>query len=114
MLKEAAIDYAKSNYGLEVVNQSQTRSNRKWTEIKDIAAAVEGKEVLIRARIHTSRAPCEFFLFLFFFSPLKSKTVFAASKLCFVVLRHQYDTVQAVLDVDADTVSKSMVKFASK
>jgi len=89
---EAANDYSKGRYGVEPVNQSKERTERKWIPISGLDQTLEGQEVLVRARLHNSRL--------------------ASSKLCFIVLRHQFHTVQAVLDLD-EIVSKAMIKFAA-
>lgn len=88
--KEAQ-DYAKDRYGLDPMIQSQTKTDRKWIRISELSTSMVGQEVLVRARIHTSRG---------------------TGKLCFVVLRQQNHTIQAVIQVD-EQVSKGMVKFAT-
>jgi len=53
---------------------------------------LNGQEVLVRGRLHTSRA---------------------TGKMCFIVLREQFATVQSVLFVN-DKISKGMVDFARR
>lgn len=65
---------------------------RQYVAIKDITAAHDGQIIRIRGRVHNSRAK---------------------GKMCFIVAREAYATVQAVLFV-GDTISKGMVTYASK
>jgi aspartyl/asparaginyl-tRNA synthetase len=67
---------------------------RPREDITKINASRHGETVLIRARVQTSRAK--------------------SSKLCFFVFRQGVSTIQGILDIDADKVSKQMVKFGSK
>ena len=60
--------------------------------MKDLGQEHAGNVVRIRGRIHNSRAK---------------------GKMCFVVVREAFATVQAVLFV-GDTISKGMVTYASK
>lgn len=64
---------------------------RKFTDLAELDESKDGQDVLIRARVHTSRAK---------------------GNLCFVVLRHKYNTVQAVLAKD-EFVNKYMLKFVA-
>ncbi|KAL5510777.1 hypothetical protein EMCRGX_G006378 [Ephydatia muelleri] len=84
-------DCSVGNYGNLPLIQSTEQSGRLWTNLVDVSEAQVGKTVLIRARLHTSRG---------------------TGKLCFLVLRQQYHTIQAVVAV-GDKVSKQMVKFAA-
>lgn len=70
----------------------EIRHTKIFTEVKSIDASLEGKEVIVRCRLHNTRAK---------------------GKLCFMVLRHQYSTIQAILEAD-ETISKGMVNFAGK
>ena len=36
------------------------------------------------------------------------------AKMCFFMLRHQYATIQALLTVDKENVSKKMLKYATR
>lgn len=65
---------------------------KSWTEIGELTESLKGQEVLIRGRVHTSRA--------------------VGGKLAFIVLRDTGFTVQCVATLTPDLVSKKMVKFA--
>lgn len=65
---------------------------RVYVEIKDIGVQHEGQSIRLRGRVHNSRAK---------------------GKMCFIVAREGYATVQAVLFV-GDAISKGMVTYASK
>lgn len=65
---------------------------RHYVAIKDIGEVHEGKSIRIRGRVHNSRAK---------------------GKMCFVVARESFATVQAVLFV-GESISKGMVAYASK
>jgi aspartyl-tRNA synthetase len=54
---------------------------------------MDGEEVLIRARVHTSRAQ--------------------GNKMVFFSLRQRMDTVQALLVVSSEKISKQMAKWAA-
>lgn len=86
------LDYATQNYGQLPLNQSQERMNFKWTDLGSIEETMIGERVRIQARVHNSRSQ--------------------SAKLCFLVLRHQSSTIQALLSVTPDSVSKQMIKFA--
>lgn len=83
-------------FGELELNRSQSdpeqRYARKFTAVKDLEEAHNGQEVLVRGRLHASRA---------------------TGKMCFVVIREQFATVQAVLAV-SESISKGMVTFAAK
>ncbi|KAJ1721700.1 aspartate--tRNA ligase dps1 [Coemansia biformis] len=87
------VDISVGSYGKAKLNMSQERTGRKWTEVRDISEALEGQVVHVQARVQTSRA--------------------TGSKMCFLVLREATATVQALLQVDSEAISKQMVKFAS-
>ncbi|KAI8871863.1 aspartyl-tRNA synthetase-like protein [Ramicandelaber brevisporus] len=90
--QSAEPDFASANYGFLELNQSKTRSGRVRTAIEDINESIVGQQILMRARVQTSRA--------------------AGNKMCFFVLRQRTKTVQAVLVMDTEHVSKQFVKFA--
>ena len=71
--------------------QSRSRTNRVWTEVKDLTPEKEGQEVLIRARVYTSRA--------------KGKT-------CFLLFRQGMYSVQGGLFVGENGATKDIVTFA--
>jgi aspartyl-tRNA synthetase len=89
--EDSAQDFSEGSYGVLPLNQSQTRPKKARTLIDSIPSMV-GNVILVKARVHNSRGK---------------------GKQCFMVLRQQKSTVQAVLAVDKDTISKQMVKFAS-
>ncbi|XP_064396558.1 aspartate--tRNA ligase, cytoplasmic-like [Halichondria panicea] len=84
-------DVSKDCYGDSPIIKSTEKTDRKWTHIRELVTAKVGQKFLIRARVHNRRG---------------------AGKLCFIVLRQQYHTVQAVVAV-SETVSKQMTKFAT-
>jgi aspartyl/asparaginyl-tRNA synthetase len=86
-------DYATAHYGKLPLHQSQSRPNRKRTDIATLSAKNDSEHVLIRARIQTSRLQ--------------------TNKLLFLNLRQRTDTVQAMLAVSDEQVSKQMVKWAA-
>ncbi|KAM0749398.1 aspartyl-tRNA synthetase [Meredithblackwellia eburnea MCA 4105] len=91
--REAAdVDYSPQCYGKLPLNQSQERSNTKRENLHDINASREGQHVIFRARLQTSRAQ--------------------GSKMVFLVLRQQTQTIQALVQVEPETVSKHMVRYA--
>ena len=74
----------------------EVRFKKQFTKVASCTAALEGKEVIIRARIHNSRAK---------------------GKGCFVVLRQQTSTIQAALFVGGEgdsAISKGMVGWSGK
>ncbi|CAB3375122.1 Hypothetical predicted protein [Cloeon dipterum] len=84
-------DCSVGKYGGLGLIQSGERPAREYLHVRDLGAAQSNKTVWIRARLHTSRAK---------------------GKQCFVVLRQQESTIQALAQVDQNT-SKQMVKFLS-
>lgn len=68
------------------------RFEKVYVDVKDLDASKTDQEVRIRCRVHNSRAK---------------------GKMCFIVGRQGYATVQAVLFV-GDTISKGMVTYSSK
>ncbi|KAG2154904.1 hypothetical protein DEU56DRAFT_771068 [Suillus clintonianus] len=86
-------DHATAHYGKLPLHQSQSRPNRKRTDIAALSAKNDSEHVLIRARIQTSRLQ--------------------GNKMVFLNLRQRTDTIQAILTVDDKQVSKQMVKWAA-
>jgi len=74
-------DFAGAEYGNMLI-QSQCKTGRKWTSVKALEPSLKGKEVWIRARLHNSRKQ--------------------GGKLCFLTLRQDLATVQAVVSAGAD------------
>ncbi|CAG8623737.1 12030_t:CDS:10 [Ambispora leptoticha] len=90
--RKAAEAYGSENFGKKPLNQSQERTATKRIRISEINGSRDGEIITIRARVQTSRAK---------------------SQIAFFVFRQQFSTVQGVLTVDKDNVSKGFVKFAS-
>lgn len=68
------IDWKVDTFGDYPFIKSTFRSERVWTAVKNVNEDLEGKEVLVRARIHHVRAK---------------------GNSCFIVLREGYSTLQA-------------------
>lgn len=83
-------------FGERELNRSQgdpeLRFTKKILDVKEVDEKLAGQSIVVRGRLHNSRAK---------------------GKLCFIVIRQQFSTVQAMLSVD-DTISKGMVSYASK
>ncbi|PPQ64383.1 hypothetical protein CVT26_002090 [Gymnopilus dilepis] len=86
------VDYASEFYGPLPLNQSQSRPRRARDQVATLSERV-GQPVLIRARVQTSRAQ--------------------GNKMVFLNLRQRTDSVQALLVVTPEKVSKQMVKWAA-
>ncbi|KAF5297352.1 hypothetical protein FQR65_LT01282 [Abscondita terminalis] len=85
-------DVSVGKYGNFALIQSNSQSpKRVFHDVSKICKTLNNERVWVRARLHTSRA---------------------RGKQCFIVLRQQEFTIQALVNV-CDTVSKAMVKFAS-
>ncbi|PFH54526.1 hypothetical protein AMATHDRAFT_52141 [Amanita thiersii Skay4041] len=87
----ADVDFAKECYGPLPLNQSQSRPRRPRVNISSLPSR-DGDVVLLRARVQTSRAQ--------------------GNKMVFLNLRQRTDTVQALLVVTPEKISKQMVKWA--
>lgn len=83
------IDWKTDTFGDYPFIKSTFRSDRVWTPVKDINGTLEGKEVLVRARIHNIRAK---------------------GNSAFVVLRESFATVQAVA-FKSESTPKEMIKY---
>ena len=68
------------------------RLTKKFTEVHSIDESLNGQEIIVRGRLHTSRGK---------------------GGLAFLVIREQCFTIQAVLQAN-ETISKGMVNFANK
>lgn len=86
-----AEDYAKDRYAVLPMAQSQEKTSKVWTKVKDLTSEAVGKRVLLRARLYTTRG---------------------TGKQCFMILRDRQYTVQGICAVN-DVISKGMVKFAT-
>ena len=62
-----------------------------YEKIDKISGSREGENVVIRARVHTSRA--------------------TGNKMCFFVFRQGVSTIQGIITADENTISKPMIKF---
>jgi len=90
--REARLDFAREFYGKLPLNQSQSRPGISRYQIASLSSELDGKTVIIRARIHTLRGQ---------------------GNRVFLKLRQRTDSVQALLAVEEGKVSKLMVKWAS-
>ena len=83
-------------FGERELNRSQgdpeIRFSKVIVDVKDINETLDGQVIVTRGRLHNSRGK---------------------GNLCFIVLRQQFSTVQAILSVD-EVISKGMVSYASK
>ncbi|CDH50826.1 aspartyl-trna synthetase [Lichtheimia corymbifera JMRC:FSU:9682] len=87
----ANVDFSQDRYGKLPMNQSQARTDTKYEDITHINGGRAGESVVIRARVHTSRA--------------------TGNKMCFFVFRQGVSTIQGIITADEKTISKPMVKF---
>lgn len=85
------IDYKTDQYGDYPFIRSTFQSGRKWTALAKIDEALEGQEVLVRARVHNIRGK---------------------GNNCFIVLRENFFTLQTVA-FKTETISKEMIKYMS-
>lgn len=92
--ESAEVDCSEGRYGKLPLIQSRDsdRTCVKRIAIGDLNADWAGKEIVFRARVHTSRLQ--------------------GNKMCFLSLRQQSNNVQGLLVVDNKNVSKQMVKWA--
>ena len=91
-------DPCAAKFGDLELNRSQSdpelRYARKYTEVHELEEAHAGQEVLIRGRLHSSRA--------------------AGKKLVFIVIRERFATVQAILAVNEPEVSPGMAEYTRR
>lgn len=71
--------------------QSKDKLDRQLIPVRDINESLAKQVIWVRGRLHTSRGK---------------------GKQCFIVIRHQSATIQAVVCVN-ENVSKPMVKFVT-
>lgn len=90
--REAKNDFAREFYGKLPLNQSQSRPGVLRDQIASLSSELDGKTVVIRARVHTLRGQ---------------------GNKVFLKLRQRTDSVQALLSVEDKKVSKLMVKWAA-
>ncbi|KAI3893326.1 hypothetical protein MKX03_002134 [Papaver bracteatum] len=89
-------DPLSENYGelIEVEDlKSRVFSGREWAEIGSVNGSLKDETVLVRGRIHTTRP--------------------VGRNIGFLVLREQGFTIQCVLTVAENLISRQMVKFAT-
>ncbi|CAF1449525.1 unnamed protein product, partial [Didymodactylos carnosus] len=84
-------DCSVNNYGTLPLVQSKEKNDRHLVPVGDITDTLVKQIIWVRGRLHTSRGK---------------------GKQCFLVIRHQFSTIQAILAVN-ENVSKQMVKFVS-
>lgn len=89
----ASVDDAKDNYGVLPLNRSQDCLGLKYSAIDDSFDSLINESVVVLARVQNSRM--------------------AGNKMCFFELRQQFSTVQGVLTLKENQVSKQMVKWAA-
>ncbi|XP_072937565.1 aspartate--tRNA ligase, cytoplasmic [Epargyreus clarus] len=89
---ESTVDVSEGRYGVVKLTQLASKGEeRQYVDVKDLGPQLDGRDVWVRARLHTSRAK---------------------GKQCFAVLRQSSSTVQLLVSVsDERAVSKQMVKF---
>lgn len=86
-------DISEGKYGSYGLVQSTERKQIEFIPVNKLDGSLDGKEVWIRGRLHTSR--------------VKGKT-------CFVVIRQKISTVQVAAFAGKDNISKEMIKFIEK
>jgi len=84
----------RARYGRLPLNQSSTWEHERRFKISELTDDLLGKEIVLRARIHTSRN--------------------LSAKLVFIVLRQQQHTIQAVLEQNESNVSEHMIKWIER
>lgn len=85
---------ANETFGMLPLNQSSSRPGKAYTRVETLTAADAGKTVLVRARLHNSRA--------------KGK------KLCFILLRQRVHSVQAVASPESGLPLVEFVQCVSR
>ncbi|KAF7306975.1 Aspartate-tRNA ligase [Mycena indigotica] len=86
------VDFAAQFYGPSPLHQSQTRTGEKRVQISSLSD-LDGESVIFRARVQTSRAQ--------------------GNKMVFLNLRQRTDSVQALVIVTPEKISKQMVKWSA-
>jgi aspartyl-tRNA synthetase len=90
--EDSGNDYSQGKYGKsQMIQSADPLSDRNFVDVFNLSNCVGKGPVWVRARIHTSRGK---------------------GKQCFIVLRQQSSTVQALFSVN-DVISKQMVKFSA-
>ncbi|KAK9475187.1 aspartyl-tRNA synthetase [Dipodascopsis tothii] len=86
------VDHAAGRYGKSKLVQSTEKSGVPRIQIGDLDKSWAGKEVVFRARVHTSRLQ--------------------GNKMCFFAFRQQSELIQGLVVANSETVSKQFVKWA--
>ncbi|QSL64555.1 hypothetical protein MERGE_001856 [Pneumocystis wakefieldiae] len=86
-------DISKENYGKKRMNQSLEKIGTEFYSISSLSKTMEGKNITLRARVHTSRLQ--------------------GNKICFLLLRQHLNTIQALVSINKNSISKQMVKWCS-
>ncbi|KAL0072026.1 aspartate--tRNA ligase dps1 [Marasmius tenuissimus] len=86
------VDFATDFYGALPLHQSQSRPGKPRAQIAGLSSR-DGETVLFRARVHNSRAQ--------------------GNKMVFLNLRQRTDSVQALVIVTPEKISKQMVKWTA-
>ncbi|GAA6054399.1 hypothetical protein JCM3770_002238 [Rhodotorula araucariae] len=91
--KKAAMDddYSPNSYGKLPLNNSSTRAGVLRSKLDEITPELEGQTVFVRARLQGTRAQ--------------------GAKMVFIVLRQQDHTMQGLVVVEPELVSKKMVRW---
>jgi nondiscriminating aspartyl-tRNA synthetase len=89
---EEAQETTPTNYGVLPLIRSSSRTGRKPVFVRNLNASLVGQHVLVRARLHTTRGK---------------------GKICFLILRQQAFTVQAVLE-EGGEITSAMLKFVRR
>ncbi len=84
-------DFAQGSYGILPLIQSKEKVDIQLLPVRDVNETLAKQTIWVRGRLHTSRGK---------------------GKQCFLVIRHQSATLQAVVCVN-ENVSKPMIKFVS-
>uniref|UniRef100_A0A0R3RHH8 Aspartate--tRNA ligase, cytoplasmic n=1 Tax=Elaeophora elaphi TaxID=1147741 RepID=A0A0R3RHH8_9BILA len=87
--KEEEEDVSEGHYGMYGIIKSAEKKKLDFVDVKDVLVNLEGQEIWIRGRLHTSRT--------------KGKT-------CFIIVRQRMHSVQGMLFVGKE-ISKQMLKF---
>ncbi|KAK9468359.1 aspartyl-tRNA synthetase [Lipomyces arxii] len=86
------VDYSVGKYGKLPLIQSTEKSGIHRIEIKNIDKSWEGKDVVFRARVHTSRMQ--------------------GNKMCFFAFRQRDALIQGLVVANKDAISKQFIKWA--
>jgi len=84
-------DVSTDSYGDSPLVQSKEKTDRVWTDVKNIDLSMKGQRVLVRGRVHQSRG---------------------TGSQCFVMIRQRQFSIQSLVLVN-ETVSKQMVKYVT-